>query len=137
VVAKGSQRWVDIVEHDRPETVIEVLRKEGYRLLVTHPEGTLTPEDLDAIPRVALILGNERDGVCPELTAAADDTIRIPMCGFVESLNVSVSAAILARAACRTRSGDLSAERTLNVYARWLRNSVPRADEVLHALEPC
>jgi hypothetical protein len=59
------------------------------------------------------------------------------MCGFVESLNVSVTAAILVHAACGGKSGDLSEARSLNVYARWLRKSVPRADEVLGALDPC
>lgn len=137
MVAKGSQRWVDIVDHESPEPALHLLRASGFRILVTHPEGRLTPEELPSINKVALVLGNERDGVSEALTEAADDTVRIPMCGFVESLNVSVTAAILAQAACRGRSGDLSADRLQNVYARWLRNSVPRADEVLGALNPC
>lgn len=137
MVAKGSQQWVDLVEHERPEAAVALLKASGYRLLVTHPAGRLTPEELAAVPRVALVLGNERDGVSRALTEAADDTVRIPMCGFVESLNVSVTAAILAHAACRGKSGDLSEARSLNVYARWLRKSVPRADEVLDALDPC
>jgi tRNA (guanosine-2'-O-)-methyltransferase len=137
MVAKGSQRWVDIVEHEEATSAIDLLRASGFSILVTHPEGRLTPEDLPQIGKVALVLGNERDGVSDALTQAADDTVRIPMCGFVESLNVSVTAAILAQAACRGRTGDLSKERSENVYARWLRISVPRADEVLGALDPC
>jgi tRNA (guanosine-2'-O-)-methyltransferase len=137
MVAKGSQRWVDIIDHSSVEAAVDLLRRSGFRLLVTHPEGRLVPEDLPRLGRVALVLGNERDGVSEELTRACDDTLRIPMCGFVESLNVSVTAAILAHAACHGRPGDLSERRAQNVYARWLRNSVPRADEVLGALEPC
>jgi tRNA (guanosine-2'-O-)-methyltransferase len=82
-------------------------------------------------------LGNERDGVSQELTELADDTVRIPMRGFVESLNVSVTAAILVQAACQGRPSDLSERERQNIYARWLRKSVPRADEVLGALKPC
>ena len=137
VVAKGSQRWVDIIEHDDPKVAAEVLHAEGYTMLVTHPEGRLSPQDLRGLDKVALIMGNERDGVSPELTALADDTVRIPMRGFVESLNVSVTAAILVQAACEARKGDLSPARKRNVYARWLRKSVPRGDEVLGALDPC
>jgi tRNA (guanosine-2'-O-)-methyltransferase len=137
MVSKGSERWIDVIEHRNPDPVIRHLKASGFRTLVTHPEGRLTPEDLGELDKVALILGNERDGVSPQLSQAADDTVQIPMCGFVESLNVSVSAAILLQAATRGRSGDLTAQQRENTYARWLRKSVPRSDEVLSALKPC
>lgn len=137
MVAKGSDRWVDIIHHESPRVAARLLRQDGFRLLVTHPEGRLTPADLSSIDKVALILGNERDGVSPELADLCDDTIQIPMRGFVESLNVSVTAAILVQAACQGRPGDLTEQERQNIYARWLRKSVPRADEVLHALKPC
>lgn len=136
MVAKGSQRWVDVIEHTDPQVAAAHLKQAGFKLLVTHPEGNLTPEDLAQEDRIALLLGNERDGVGPALTEAADDTIRIPMCGFVESLNVSVSAAILLQAATRGRKGDLTPEQAENTYARWLRHSVPRADEILDSFSP-
>jgi tRNA (guanosine-2'-O-)-methyltransferase len=136
-VSMGSERWIDMIEHRHPDPVIHHLRASGFRTLVTHPQGRLTPEDLGKLDKVALILGNERDGVSAELSQAADDTVQIPMCGFVESLNVSVSAAILLRAATRGRPGDLTAQERENTYARWLRKSVPRSDEVLSALKPC
>ncbi len=137
MVSKGSERWVDLIHHESPDIAADLLKNRGFRLLVTHPEGRLTPSDLSTLDKVALILGNERDGVSPELAARADDTIRIPMRGFVESLNVSVTAAILVQAACDGRPSDLSEEERQNIYARWLRKSVPRADEVLRALNPC
>ncbi len=137
LIAKGSERWVDVIEHTDPHVAAAHLKQSGFKILVTHPEGNLTPNDLPQLGKIALVLGNERDGVGPALTAAADDTIRIPMCGFVESLNVSVTAAILVQAACQDRPGDLSPASRKNTYARWLRKSVPRADEVLSALEPC
>lgn len=137
MVSKGSERWIDVVEHRSPVPVVEHLKSLGFQTLVTHPEGRLVPEDLPHLDKVALILGNERDGVSVELSETADDTVQIPMCGFVESLNVSVSGAILLQAATRGRMGDLSEEEKQNTYARWLRKSVPRADEVLSALKPC
>jgi len=137
MVAMGSHRWVDVLEHDNPAPVMAHLKAAGFTTLVTHPQGRLQPSDLAHLDKVALILGNERDGVSPELSDAADDTVQIPMCGFVESLNVSVSAAILVQAACQGRKGDLGSAELRNTYARWLRKSVPRADEVLSALKPC
>ncbi len=136
LIAKGSQRWVDIIEHTDPLVAVEHLKSSGFKLLATHPQGNLTPADLSGEEKIALLLGNERDGVGPVLTEAADDTVRIPMCGFVESLNVSVSAAILLQAATQGRQGDLSPEEQENIYARWLRRSVPRSDEVLNSFSP-
>lgn len=136
LVAKGSQRWVDVMQHRSVASSIDHLKSEGYQMLVTHPEGKLTVADLPQLPRLALVLGNERDGVSPAFHEAASETVRVQMSGFVESLNVSVTAAILLHAATAGRSGDLSQQQADNLYARWLRQSVPRSDEVLAAFAP-
>jgi len=133
-VAQGAQRWVDVVTHDDPDTLVSALRSQRYRIALTHPEGECDLADLPRLERVALLMGNEHDGVLPALAAAADCRLRIPMRGFVESLNMSVSAALTVQAATAGRPGDLTPEEADNVYARWLRATVPRADEVLAAL---
>ena len=133
-IARGTQRWVDTVQHASPQSAIAALRARSYTLVATDPTGTLMPEDLATIPRVCLILGNERDGICEQLTRAADGSVRIPMRGFVESLNVSVSAAILLAAATEGRAGDLHPERADEIYARWLYRATPNAARVLAAL---
>lgn len=130
-VALGAERWVDVVEHRTPDTIIEELRRTGHRIVVTHPEGELTPPDLARLERVALVLGNEKDGVGPQLTAAADLRVRVPMRGFVESLNMSVAAALLVHSAASGREGDLTGDERALLYARWLTASVPRAAEIL------
>src|SRR5258708_6688945 len=106
-VAKGSQKWIDVTRHESGHACVMALRASGHELVATHPEGELTPDDLAQIPRLALLLGNERDGIAPELRAACTRAVRVPMVGFVESLNVSVTAAILLYAATRGRAGDL------------------------------
>lgn len=136
LVAKGAERWVDVIEHPSPQHAAKALRARGFELLTTHPEGDLTPEDLPQLPRVALVLGNERDGIGDDLKGMAQRSVRIPMVGFVESLNVSVSAAILLRAATHGRPGDLGEAEYRNLYARALFYSVRRADEILAALYP-
>lgn len=136
MVAKGAERWVDVIEHVDSDSAAGALKGRGFRLVATHPQGRLTPEDLAQVPKVALVLGNERDGISQPLTALMDDSVRIPMVGFVESLNVSVSTAILLRAATQGRPGDLDPSSKLQLLARGLVHTVPRAPEILAALAP-
>jgi tRNA (guanosine-2'-O-)-methyltransferase len=133
-VAAGTERWVDVNSHAAPSDAVTHLRCRGFELIRTHPEGSLTPDELPAIPRFALILGNEHRGIDEVFAHAASRSVRIPMRGFVESLNVSVSAAVLLAAATRGRDGDLSPRVRRHLYARALFCSVPRAADVLDAL---
>jgi len=135
-VAQGAERWVDVVTHPTPEAALDTLAARGFTLVTSHPQGDMNPEQLATIPRLALVLGNEHDGICRMLTAAAERSVRVPMRGFVESLNVSVSAALLLLAATQTRSGDLPDADRRMLYARGLFRSLPRAADVLDALAP-
>jgi tRNA (guanosine-2'-O-)-methyltransferase len=130
-VARGAQKWVDVVTHTKVAGAVEKLRAEGMELVGAHPEGELLPEDLAAIPRLAIVLGNERDGIAEELDAACNRRVRVPMRGFIDSLNVSVTAAILLDRATRARAGDLSEVERRRLYARGLYFSVQKADSVL------
>ncbi len=131
-VAKGAERWVDVVNHDNVADAVASLGTD-YHLVGTHPQGRLLPQDLRTIPKLALVMGNEHDGICKELDAACDDHVRVPMRGFVESLNVSVSAAILLAYATESRPGDLSAIERRRLYARGLMLTVPRSLRILDA----
>lgn len=135
-VAQGSERWVEVIQHPAPEDAVAALHRRGFRLVATHPKGALVPSDLSAIERVCLVLGNEHDGISEALTAAADESVRIPMRGYVESLNLSVAAAVLLAAALAGRAGDLAPTEERRLYAVGLFRSVPRADEILGALAP-
>jgi tRNA (guanosine-2'-O-)-methyltransferase len=133
-VATGSERWVDVHRYLTPDAALSALRARGYEIVATDPEGQLTPSDLRSIERVALVLGNEHRGIDATLLGAATRSVRIPMVGFVESLNVSVSAAVLLVEATRGRPGDLPLGTRRRWYARALFGSVPRATAVLDAL---
>jgi tRNA (guanosine-2'-O-)-methyltransferase len=130
-VARGSERWVDARTYSTSEAAIEALRASGHELVATHPAGELTPGDLATIPRLALVLGNERDGIHETLVRACPRSVRIPMRGFVESLNVSVTAAILLEHATAGRPGDLPEAERAWLYARALVLTVQHAAEVL------
>lgn len=129
-VARGSEKWVDIVRHPTVSDTVSRLKSDGYTLVGTHPEGELEPDALTAIPRVAVVLGSEREGIAEELSAACTHRVRVPMRGFVESLNVSVTAAILLAFAIRGRPGDLPPDEVRRLYARGLYFSVDRAREL-------
>lgn len=132
-VARGTEHWIDVIRHASPEAAVSALSARGFELVATHPQGELLPEDLRGIPRLALVLGNEHRGISQALGRACRRSVRVPMRGFVESLNVGVTAAILLAAATRDRPGDLpEADRRL-LYARGLWRSIPRASEVLEA----
>jgi tRNA (guanosine-2'-O-)-methyltransferase len=135
-VTRGTERWVDIVTYTSAEAATEALRGRGYELVATHPKGELVPEDLAKIPRLCLVMGNEHDGIRKSLEQATTRAVRIPMRGFVESLNLSVAAALLLSAATVGREGDLSPEERTALYATGLLRSVPRASEILGASAP-
>jgi tRNA (guanosine-2'-O-)-methyltransferase len=130
-VARGAQKWVDVVTHSNVGGAVKKLREEGMELVGAHPEGELLPEDLAKIPRLAIVLGNERDGIAEELDAACSRRVRVPMRGFIDSLNVSVTAAILLERSTRARPGDLTPAQRRRLYARGLYFSVQKADSVL------
>lgn len=134
LVSKGTERWVDVVEHEQGEQAALHLQQRGFVLVATHPDGEMTPDQLATLPKVALVMGNEHVGISPSLVRAAGRSVRVPMLGFVESLNVSVSAAILLYAATRERPGDLSADEIEWLYARGLYHTVKRSSEVLSAI---
>ncbi len=100
-------------------------------LVGAHPEGELSPEQLASVPRVALVLGNEREGIRDEIARACTARVRVPMRGFVESLNMSVTAAVLLYAATLDRPGDLDEASRRRLYARGLYLTVPQAEDIL------
>jgi tRNA (guanosine-2'-O-)-methyltransferase len=130
-VARSAEKWIDVACHARPSSAIAWAKERSIELVAARPDGELDPEALARMPRVAIVLGNEREGVQEELASACTRNVRVPMRGFVDSLNVSVTAAILLHAATRGRRGDLDERAKRRLYARGLYLSVPHADDIL------
>lgn len=138
-VAQGAYNWVDIHRRtfDKEETVLQELKDKGYRIVVTLPEegaSDLFDFDLDK-GRTAIVMGNERDGVSPIVKEMADEYLYIPMYGFSQSLNISVSTAvILSELTGRLRSAsidwELSEEELTELRYLWMKNSVKRGDRI-------
>jgi tRNA (guanosine-2'-O-)-methyltransferase len=114
-ISQNADKWLDVRRWASTRECLLHLRSEGFAVYATHlGEGARKLEELPFAGKVALVFGNEQRGVSEEARALADATYAIPMRGFVQSLNVSVAAAIsIAKAverreAERGRHGDLS-----------------------------
>lgn len=136
-VTQGAQKWLDIRSWDTTTPCIDHLREQGYRILATHFEDATPISEVDFSTPAALVFGNERDGVSPELLARADERVVIPMAGFAQSFNISVAAALCLYhiREARTRQlgahGDLSAEERLRLTAEYYLRSVDNAEGVM------
>jgi tRNA (guanosine-2'-O-)-methyltransferase len=130
-VARGTHKWVEVRSHADADVCVKSLKDDGMVLVGAHPQGDLEAADLGSIPRLALVLGNEHQGIEPVLSQACDHAVRVPMRGFAESLNVSVSGGILLAYASAGRPGDLPEEERRRLYARGLAVTVPNAGAVL------
>jgi tRNA (guanosine-2'-O-)-methyltransferase len=95
-IAMGAQKWVDINKFDNAANCVAALKSKGYQIIATTPhENDCLMEDFDISKPSALFFGTERDGLSEEILQKADGFLKISMLGFTESLNISVSAAII------------------------------------------
>jgi len=130
-VAKGTHRWLDIARHASAEACVAHLHERGFEVLVAAMDGSLTPDDLAERDKVAVVFGNEHRGASEAMRGAADGSFAIPMVGFVESLNVSVAAAVTLHTASKGHRGDLSEARRTELLAQYLMTSVKDAEQII------
>ena len=103
-VAAQVQKWLQIDRFDSAEACVAALHAEGIKVYATQ----LTDDardylDIDFSEPTAIVLGNEHAGCSAEMLALADSALIVPMQGFVQSLNVSVAAAVLLAETARQR----------------------------------
>jgi tRNA (guanosine-2'-O-)-methyltransferase len=129
-IAMGAQKWVDIVAYETVEECLKTLKNNGYQIIATTPhENDCLLEDFDITKKSALFFGTERDGLSQEILDQADGFLKIPMVGFTESLNISVSAAIiLQNVSERLRKTDidwqLSEIEILEKRLQWAKSTI-------------
>lgn len=137
-IVRGTDKWVDIFRHENTPDTIAQLKERGYRIVAATPHSDdCTPDSFDVTRGpFCLVFGTEKQGISPEVMAAADDFIKIPMYGFVESLNVSACAAILIQGLKeRLHRGSvdwrLSPEEQSELLYRWMRESIKDDEGIL------
>ena len=137
-VELGSAKWITMIKHNAKEEntadCIASLKKNGYKIVVTSPhKNDCTIEELDITNKTALFFGTEMRGATPVAFEQADAFVKIPMVGFTESLNISVSAAVtlytlVARLKKSATRWQLSEEEIMKIKLQWIKNSLPKAE---------
>ena len=139
-VLKGADKWMHLGRYkneniNNTEVCFAKLRSEGYTILATDPgEDGLSIHDIDPVAnKLAVVFGNELRGTSSYAIEHADHKVRIPMFGFTESLNISVSVAIcLNSLITRLRSSSinygLTDEEKEIIRLNWYRKVVRRSD---------
>jgi tRNA (guanosine-2'-O-)-methyltransferase len=102
--AMGSEHWVAVKDHANIEQAVGHLKQQNMQILVTNLSPTAVDfRDIDYTIPTAIILGQEKHGVTEAAISLADQDIIVPMVGMVQSLNVSVAAALILYEAQRQR----------------------------------
>lgn len=140
-VALGADRWLSLNYYSEGEdniySAIKTLKKEGYRIVATspHKDGS-TPENFDLQKgKAVLMFGTELNGLTNRALELADEYIQIPMAGFTESYNISVSAAItlytlrkrLESSSLQWKMGEVEQSELL---LNWLRTTIKMSDQI-------
>jgi len=98
-IALGAGRWIDVYNYgsENPsEDCMNLLKNQGYKIVATTPHTeAFTINDLPLEQPLAIFFGTEQEGLSESVLQAADYKVKIPMFGFTESFNISVSVAIL------------------------------------------
>ena len=129
-IAMGAEKWVDINRFSSIQDCITNLKGKGYQIIATTPHNdSCLLHEFDITKPSALFFGTERDGLSEEVMQQADGFLKIPMVGYTESLNISVSAAIIIQDITnRLRQSNidwqLSEEEILEKRLDWTRKSI-------------
>lgn len=139
-VLKGSYKWMNLERYrtrevNNTKTCFERLKGEGYKILVADPaEDGVSIQDVPIDQgKIALLFGNELRGVSTYAQEHADQRIRIPMYGFTESLNISVSVAIcmntlITKLHAADNNFGLSEDEKDILRLNWFRKMVKKSD---------
>lgn len=140
-VALGSFKWLTLKQYhgleENTSPCLKALKQQGYRLVATTPhKNDHTPSTLCLEKKTALLFGTEMSGLSQIALELADDFVRIPMVGFTESLNISVSAATLIHTLSdRLRSAaipwQLAEEEQNIILLEWLKTSIKKSDIII------
>ncbi|MDZ7660641.1 RNA methyltransferase [Fodinibius sp.] len=140
-VTIGADQWITLQSYNQPdqnntEHCYQKLKEKGYRIIATTPhENDVTIDEVSLDQKTALVFGAELTGLSDYALEHADGYAKIPMVGFSESFNISVSAALcLYELSTRLRKSrddwELNESEKLDLQFDWLKKSV-RAPEKL------
>ncbi len=140
-VSLGAEKWISIKKYNQKNQnsieAINQLKSEGYQIIATTPHNSdCSLYDLDISKnKTALIFGSELRGCSRELLSHADKKLSIPIYGFTESYNISVSVSLcLQHLTYKMRRSNinwkLSVVQQEEVMLQWLRNSIKASKQI-------
>lgn len=140
-IALGAEGWVSIKKHNGAENntraCLQKLRDEGFRIIATTPhKNDVTIDQLPVDKKMVLVFGTEKDGISQDVMEMADEFVKIPMYGFTESFNISVSAALcMYELTTRIRqtvpNSYLNDTEKIDIYLDWLMNSIDKSELIV------
>ena len=140
-VAMGSSKWLTLKKYNEKEnntiTCFDALRKEGYKIVATTPHTKdVMLADLPIDQKTALVFGTELTGLSDTAMENADAYVKIPMYGFTESFNISVSAALsLYQLTDNMRKSNvnwaLSEEEKIEIQIAWAMNTIKKSSMIV------
>jgi len=136
-ITQGCHKWLEGEVWEEPEAAVSALHARGYALhaAVLAEDSQLLPE-LELPGRVALVFGNEKEGLSDDLVRLCDGTFMIPMRGFSQSLNVSVSVAVTLQHARSVRDWpELAPNDLADLRLRWYQLAVKQTARIARALD--
>ncbi len=144
-VALGSSKWLSLYKYNKlannTTTCLSHLRKSGYRIVAASPhQDDCLLEALPVNQKTALVFGTEMKGLTPQAKSLADSFIKIPMVGFTESFNISVSVAICLyhltpKIRETIRGWELSKGEKTEILLQWLMRSVNNPEALIRHFE--
>lgn len=136
-MARGAEKWVDIHIH-HADNGVEGFRKRGYQVVATSPyNADCELDDFDYRKKSVFYFGREKEGLSDDILDAADIRMKIPMVGFTESFNISVSVAIVLYELTKKLRRDptlqwgLSEEEIFRKRIEWSLKSVHHPENLL------
>jgi tRNA (guanosine-2'-O-)-methyltransferase len=135
-VAMGSSKWISMYRYASTHEAFQTLKKEGYRIVATTPHARASNlEDLPLDRKLVLVFGTENIGLSSYALEHADEYVKIPMHGFTQSFNVSVSAAltlyhITTALRASTIPWSLDGDLRLDIRLAWLKKAIRGSAEL-------
>mgnify|MGYP001408701988 CR=1 FL=1 len=140
-VSMGAEKWITTKRYNKKKynsiETIKKLKSEGYQIIATTPHNAdCDLYDLDLTEeKLALFFGSELKGCSKQVLSIADKRIKIPIYGFTESYNISVSVSLcLQHLTYKMRKSDIDWQLPIDqrdkVTLQWLRNSIKAASEI-------
>ena len=136
-IAMGAQKWVDIYRYNSINDSLTALKAKDYQIIATTPHNDATLlHDFDVTKKSAFFFGTEKDGLSDRVLEAADGFLKIPMYGFTESLNISVSAAIILQSVVTKLKQTeidwgLSEAEKLELEMDWTKKTIKSSEEII------